>query len=336
MTTMNQQQQHDALRLNADDGEARLKIEGAVDHALAGRSDAPRLRFILGGDALPSDTIAALITGLRKLRERGGAIEVAPASPAVRDALILMGLDRVFAFPLVPDDVRQRPRRRFGGMAKIAAAGFIAIMTFVGRPASAEPTAAPTTTDPAALIERVLDRNPSLTSYQGRMHVDVIMSSFPFLHQHLDGTTYYKKPSNYEIVFDQVPSYARGFEKLFSDIGDPSEWMRRFTISYEGQREFHEHADAQLRMVQKVRGMIDHETVLLDPVGGKIDQIRYDYYNGGHITMTQTFTDVGGYTMISGQEVEIQIPHVRAVARGGYSDYRTNVAIDDAVFTKKK
>ncbi|HTJ27098.1 MAG TPA: STAS domain-containing protein [Candidatus Limnocylindria bacterium] len=333
MTTMNQQQ-HDALRLHADDGEARSKIENAVDEALSSRAEPPRLRVILSGDALPSETIAALITGLRRLRERGGAIEVAPASQAVRDALVLMGLDRVFAFPLVPDEAR-RPRRRFRGIAKIAAAGFVAVLAFVGHAASAEPTAGPTT-DPVALLARVIERNPTLSSYQGRMRVDVAMSSFPFLHEHLQGTTYYKKPSNYEIVFDRVPSYARGFEKLFSDIGDPTNWPRRFTISYEGQRLFHQHVDAQLRMVQKVRGMIDHETVLVDPLAGTIDEIRYDYYNGGHITMTQTFTDVGGYTMISGQEVEIQIPHVRAVAHGEYSDYQTNVAIDDAVFTKKK
>jgi hypothetical protein len=330
------QEQHDALRLYADDGEARSKIEAAVAQALSRRAEAPRLRFVLGGDALPTDTIAALITGLRRLREYGGAIEVAPASQAVRDALILTGLDRVFAFPLVPADEARPRRRRFGGIPKIAAAGFIALLAFIGRPALAQSAPPQASIEPAAILWRVVERNPSLTSYQGRMHVDVAMSSFPFLHEHLDGTTYFKKPSNYEIVFDKVPNYARGFERLFSDIGDPSDWTRRFHITYEGQVHFAQRMDVQLRMVQKVRGMIDHETVLVDPVGGTIDRIRYDYYNGGHITMTQTFADVGGYTMIAGQEVEIQIPHVRAVAHGEYTDYQTNVAIDDAVFTKKK
>jgi hypothetical protein len=326
-------QQHETLRLHADEGEARSKIEGAVAQALSTRAEAPRLRIVLGGNALPSETISTLITGLRRLRERGGAIEVAPASQAVRDALVLTGLDRVFAFPLVPDEAPRR--RRFGGIAKTAAASFVAALAFIAHAVSAQPIASPPP-DPAALLARVIERNPSLGSYQGRLHVEVVMSSFPFLRQHLDGTTYYKKPSNYEIVFDRVPSYAKGFEKLFSDIGDPTDWSRRFKITYDGQQPFGEHVDARLRMVQKVRGMIDHETVLVNPVAGTIDQIRYDYYNGGHITMTQTFTDVGGYTMISGQEIEIQIPHVRAVAHGEYTDYQTNVAIDDAVFAKKK
>ena len=39
--------------------------------------------------------------------------------------------------------------------------------------------------------------------------------------------------------------------------------------------------------------------------------------------------------MLSAQTADIKIPHVRAVANGTYTDYQTNVAISDAVFTKK-
>ncbi len=39
--------------------------------------------------------------------------------------------------------------------------------------------------------------------------------------------------------------------------------------------------------------------------------------------------------MLAEQDAEIAIPHVRAVAHGDYADYKTNVAVDDAVFTKK-
>ena len=81
--------------------------------------------------------------------------------------------------------------------------------------------------------------------------------------------------------------------------------------------------------------MIDHETVLVDPTPGPSTQIRYDYYNGGHITMTQTFRERRRPLDARRQDAEIAIPHVRAVANGTYADYRTNVAIDDTVFTKK-
>ena len=51
--------------------------------------------------------------------------------------------------------------------------------------------------------------------------------------------------------------------------------------------------------------------------------------------MTQTFREVGGYLMLAEQDAEIAIPYAHAVAHGAYADYKTNVALDDSVFTKK-
>jgi outer membrane lipoprotein-sorting protein len=330
-STMQKSHRTNLLHLHADDQDAAAAVSDAVDAALAATPTAPRLHVTMDGERLPAETMAALIAGLRRLRERGGAIEVVPGSRAVRDALALTGLNRVFAFPLVPSDPAPRARR-LGGLVKNAAAVLVGALALAGLPALAS---APAPADPSAILAKVIERNPSLSSYQGRLHVDLRLTSFPYFRQHLDATTYYKRPSNYEVVFDRVPSYAKGFEKLFADVGDPSSWQKRFAISYEGESEFRGHKVAQLRLVQKVRGMIDHETVLVDPAAGTVDQIRYDYYNGGRITMTQSFANVGGYTMLAGQDADIDIPHVRAVAHGDYADYKTNVAVDDAVFTKK-
>ncbi|HEV2739621.1 MAG TPA: hypothetical protein VGU66_13675 [Candidatus Elarobacter sp.] len=321
-------QLHDALRLHADDPAARSKVGAAVDALLAHDLASPRLSVVLDGEKLPADVVAALIAGLRRVREHGGAIEVAPGSIAVRDALALAGLDRVFAFPIVPPE---RPHRA-GLLGRLTAAAVAGALVFLGVPAFA---GSDHLTDPAAILARVEERNPSLSSYQGRMHVDLRMTSFPFIRQHLDGSTYYKKPSNYEVVFDKVPPLAKGFDKMFADVGDPANWEKRFVVSYQGEHEYQGRKDVELKLVQRVRGMIDHETVLIDPNAWAIDSIRYDYYNGGHITMTQTFREVGGYSMLAEQNAEIAIPYAKAVAHGTYSDYKTNVAVDDAVFTKK-
>jgi hypothetical protein len=320
------------LRLHAEDSDARSAVTAAVDALLAGEARNPRLHVVLGGARLPDELISGLVAGLRRLRERGGAIEVEPASTAVRDTLALTGLDRVFAFPLVPPESPVRTARP-RSLQRFIAASFAAVLVFVGLPAFA---AADHPTDPTVILGRVEERNPNLSTYQGRMHVDLRMTSFPFVRQHLEGTTYFKRPSNYEVVFDRVPSLAKGFDKMFADIGDPSSWEKRFAITYEGERDYNGRKDIQLRLVQRVRGMIDHETVLVDPNAWTVDSIRYDYYNGGHITMTQTFREVGGYSMLAEQDAEIVIPYAKAVAHGSYSDYKTNVAVDDSVFTKKK
>jgi hypothetical protein len=319
---------HFPFRLHAGDRDARPKNAAAVD-ALQERGVAsPRLSVALSGERLPADVVAALIAGLRRVREHGGAIEIVPETDAIRDALAVAGLDRVFAFPLVPAERAHRT----GLLGRLTAASFAAVLAFVAVPAFA---GADRLTDPVAILARVEERNPSLSTYQGRMHVDLRMTSFPFIRQHLDGTTYYKRPSNYEVVFDKVPPLAKGFDKMFADVGDPANWEKRFVVTYQGEREYQGRKDIELKLVQRVRGMIDHETVLIDPNAFTIDSIRYDYYNGGHITMTQTFREVGGYSMLAEQNAEIAIPYAKAVAHGTYSDYKTNVAVDDAVFTKK-
>jgi hypothetical protein len=326
-----------ALRFEQDGDSARREIAAAAD-ALARRGrENPRLRIIAAAESLSTETISTLITALRKLRELGGAIELRGESEGVRAVMALNGLERVFAFPLVPDDdadrSRRLPRKRngLGGAARAAAATLAFLLSLPGLASPAKAA----TTDPGIILERVMERNPDLSSYQSRLHVDIRLISFPFIGQHLDGSTYFKRPANYEVVFDRVPSYAKGFEKLYSDVGDPSNWAQRFVVSYIGERPFENRTDIALHMVQRVRGMIDHETVLIDPNASTIDQIRYDYYNGGVITMTQHFSDIGGYTMLSSQTADIKIPHVRAVANGTYTDYQTNVAISDDVFTKK-
>ncbi len=330
MSFKDHMQYHEALRLHAEAAEARPAIADAVERLLESHPRQPYLSIVLEGEALPDDLVATLVTALRRMREVGGAIEVAPATPAVRDALALRGLDRVFAFPLDPEESSHPPRHR-GSLRRLVAGSLAAAFLLMAAPSIA---AADRPTEPEQILAKVEQRNPSLNTYQGRMHVDLRMTSFPFLHERLDGTTYFKRPSNYEVVFDRVPPLAKGFDKMFADVGDPASWQRRFYVTYEGEREYNGRRDLELRLVQRVRGMIDHETVLVDPNAWNIDSIRYDYYNGGHITMTQSFREIGGYTMLAEQHAEIAIPYAKAVAHGIYTEYRTNVAIDDTVFTK--
>ncbi len=321
------------LTLAVDDENARAHFDALVDDLLDAKVRAPRLIVALEGEALPPELVATLVGGLRRVREVGGAIAVEPRTPALRDALALYGLDRVFALPLDPDATPRNGHRRW--IPRVVAAMLAAFVSAAGSlPAKAAVAPQAVPSDPAAIIARVIERNPNLSSFQGRLHVDIRLSSFPFIREHLDATTYYQRPSNYEVVFDKLPSYARGFEKLYTDVGDPANWERHFVITNSGESLFEHHRDITLTMVQRVRGMIDHETVLVDPATWSIDQIRYDYYNGGSITMSQSFRDIGGYRLLVSQRADIKIPHVRAVAYGTYGDYQTNVAVDPSVFVK--
>ncbi len=88
--------------------------------------------------------------------------------------------------------------------------------------------------DAHAVIERMAARNPSIKSYQARVHVDIRLLSFPFLAPKLDGTSYFKRPDLYVVEFDRMPSYARSFGRLFNDVGNPLAWERDQNIALDG------------------------------------------------------------------------------------------------------
>src|SRR5580658_424297 len=106
------------VRLGSDVEEARPELEAAVAALIAAGTERPHLNVVLIGTELPTELIAILITALRALRERGGAIVLVAEAPAVRTTLSVTGLNRVFTQPLVPGETpAATPRRRLGGAA---------------------------------------------------------------------------------------------------------------------------------------------------------------------------------------------------------------------------
>lgn len=190
--------------------------------------------------------------------------------------------------------------------------------------------------DAPSIINHIQQRNPSLQTFQARVHVDVHMLTFPWLSPKLDGTSYYKRPDNYEVVFDRTPSYANGIKQLFADVADPSEWVRDWNITFRGTENVDGHSYLALRMTKKIRSdQITDTVAYVDPASYEVARMDWHYTNGGTITMTQTYKQQGAYNVIATQHADIRIPRVHAVANATYAEYQTNVAVNDAVFTKK-
>ena len=186
------------------------------------------------------------------------------------------------------------------------------------------------------VIANLVSRNTGLTTFQARIAIR-LHTGIPFLNPALEGNTYYKRPDRYEVVFTKYPSWAKSFEALYSDIGDPAVWYKRFYYALHGTRAYKGHTDVVLRLVQRVRGEIDHEDVLVDPRRWLIDEMEYVYYRGGRITVEQTYHQESGFSVLDTQHAVIAMPPFpRARADAKYSGYRLNVAIDDSVFTKEQ
>jgi outer membrane lipoprotein-sorting protein len=182
--------------------------------------------------------------------------------------------------------------------------------------------------DAHAILARMSERNATLKSYRARVHVDVHMYSFPFLSPKLDGTSYYKRPDFYEVVFDRMPSYARGFQHMFNDVGNPQRWEKEQNITVDGTTWLGTRSVIVLRMTKKIHSdILDHTLAFIDPTDYSLVQMEWYYTNGGKITMTQQYRMQGSYSVLSSQHATIAIPYVHAAADSTYGVYETNVPV---------
>jgi anti-anti-sigma regulatory factor len=321
----------------------RAQATAAVDDAL--RRGATLL--VLGLDNLPElddAVIAATIVASRRLRDVGGSIRLVTQSASHRQRLSRMGLDRVFAIFASAEDAagcdEQSESAHIAQQVAVRITRIIVVAflfaTVLFAPAGAQEHAADSSDDVAAqeIIWHLAAHDPSLQTFEADVRVDIAMRTFPWLHPQLVGKVYFKRPDRYELVFARVPWYAKGLDRLYADVGNPSTWSAKFVITADGERSAGGRREVALRMVQRVRGMIQHEEVYVDPAAWTVDELDYFYYNGGSIEIQQTFSRVDGFTLLQSQHATIAIPHIRAVANSTFDAIRTNVAIDDSVFVK--
>jgi hypothetical protein len=214
---------------------------------------------------------------------------------------------------------------KLGAATHLAGAAALALMTLgAGSPDDGAPLAF----NAHAIVQRIAGRNPTLRSYRARVHFDIRMLNFPWLAPKLDGTEYFKRPAFYEVVFDRVPGYARGFQRIFNDIGNPLAWEKDENIGVDGTAVLDGRSTIVLRMTKKIHSdILDHTLVYVDPSDYALLRMEWYYTSGGKITMTQRYREQGNYSVLSMQHAAIAIPHVRAVADATYGAYETNVPI---------
>lgn len=214
-------------------------------------------------------------------------------------------------------------------------AAIAALLTCVVPAAASAPVENAPPQDAHAVIERMVSSEPGLLSYRARVHVAVHMLSFPYLSPDLDGTSYYKRPASYEVVFDSVPFYLKGFSRLFADMGQPQSWERDQNVVLVGTRLEDGQPLLVLRMTKKIHSdILDHTDAYVDPRSYELLRMVWHYRSGGQIVMTQTYRNDHGFVVPAAQHASIDIPHVRAVGDAVYAGYQINVVVDDGVFTK--
>jgi hypothetical protein len=118
------------IPLSVNDPNAGRSLTRSVDRMLRDGRLVPVV-VELHGNHLPAPLVAALIGNLRRLREAGGALAANAATPALRNALAIHGLDRVLARTAAPD-ARRRRRSAAGETAWPIFALLLLMVTIAG------------------------------------------------------------------------------------------------------------------------------------------------------------------------------------------------------------
>ncbi len=175
----------------------------------------------------------------------------------------------------------------------------------------------------ASVIALVVNRNPGMSTYIAQAVLDVRQLNFPYLHPVLQGTEYFAKPGFTIFDYPHTPFYMKGITKVQGTFSNATRWPRCFDITMKALPDAY-----QMHMVPKVRGEIAALDVTVGR-NGTLDHVDWYYWENpaDHVRLTQTYTPVNGYSVVTSQTSEITLHHIRARGSQTFGAFQFNVAV---------
>lgn len=174
-----------------------------------------------------------------------------------------------------------------------------------------------------SVIDLVLARNPGMKSYKARAHLDLHQVTFPYLHPVLDGYEYLSSPGYTVFDYPHTPFYMKGITKVQGAFTNASRWERCYNITLAETP-----TSYRLHMVPKIEGEISAVDLSLDR-SGRIDQVDWYYHESttDHIGLSQTYSTIGGYDVVTSQSSDVTLHHIRARGTQTFSAFEFNVSV---------
>ncbi len=184
------------------------------------------------------------------------------------------------------------------------------------------------------LLAKLAAADPGLQTYRADVAFDVGLRTFPFLRKTVHGNAYFKRPARMEVVFTDLPSYARGFSNLYVGLGTPSDWEKKFVIGSAQERIDGRAVTYLVLTPRNADHRLREVDVYVDPASALPGRIVWRYGNG-RIELRQRFAQVEGHDLVVAQDTDIRLPPLHAFVNSRISNYALNVDVQDSVFTKK-
>ncbi len=179
------------------------------------------------------------------------------------------------------------------------------------------------------LLARMATINPDLHSYTATVRAHVALTTFPFLATDIVATYYHKDPDLDKLqVTSGLPIIAQSFSRLFAHIEPPSRWNTLYTIAKNAD----DGKTTNLTLVPRAAGNVKKIEVLVDDASATILTMRWEYENGGWLSMNERYSEVQGNTMITSQTGHVEEPGYIGDVTTTLSGYHINPDLPDSMF----
>jgi hypothetical protein len=186
----------------------------------------------------------------------------------------------------------------------------------------------------AALLGKLAAADPDLQTYRADVAFEVGLKTFPFLRKTVHGNAYFKRPARMEVVFTDLPSFARGFSNLYVGLGTPTDWEKKFFIGTAREQSDGRTVEYLVLTPRKADRRLREVDVYVDAVSALPGRIVWRYRDG-RIELRQRFANVEGHDLVVAQDTDIRLPAMHAYVNSRISNYALNIEVADSVFTKK-
>ncbi len=179
------------------------------------------------------------------------------------------------------------------------------------------------------LLARMATINPDLHSYTATVRAHVALTTFPFLATDIVATYYHKDPDLDKLqVTSGLPIIAQSFSRLFAHIEPPSRWNTLYTIAKNAD----DGKTTNLTLVPRTAGNVKKIEVVVDDASATILTMRWEYENGGWLSMNEHYSEVQGNTMITSQTGHVEEPGYIGDVTTTLSGYHINPDLPDSMF----
>jgi outer membrane lipoprotein-sorting protein len=181
------------------------------------------------------------------------------------------------------------------------------------------------------LLARMNAVNANLHSYSASMKAHVAMTTFPYISTDLNGTYYHKDPDRDKLeITSGLPGLAQQFSELYPRLVPPSQWNQVFTVTKVSD----DGTTTHFKLVPRKQGNVDHIDANVDDKRATVTAMTWAYANGGTAEMTNSYSDVKGYVLVTSQTGRVDEPQYKGTITSTLSNYQINPNIPDSTFAQ--